>query len=288
MAAALPGIIGGVGGVLQGVGASRPRTSTSTQESQSSQTANLTGRQGKVDKALFKQILEYLKRGPEVSQSDRNFTRGQINDQYEAMDDRLASHYAGSGFEGSGKEGAGFRSNELDRLRTTQDAESGLRSQAQNRFMQMIQSAFQFNTPRSFNSTQSGTSTSTMPGQSGLGMFGQGLGDLSSLLFMRNMGAFGGGAPSFSPSQIGGIQAGMSHGYPCHIAMELYGASDWRTLYLRSHLLARAETSVKWALAVALYKATGKALARVIRKSERARGMFRLMFDRLLQNAISA
>lgn len=135
MATALPSIIGGVGGVASAIGGSRPRTGSSSYERNESSTAHLAPNQKKLSKGLFKIIQEYIKRGPEVRQSDRNFMRGQINDQYAAMDDNLEAQMAARGFSGSGKEGAGFRSNELDRIRTTATGESSLRSEAWNRFM---------------------------------------------------------------------------------------------------------------------------------------------------------
>lgn len=270
MASALPWVVGGLGGVAKAFGASKPKTSTSTTESRGTQTAELDPKQRKVNKALFRQILDAIRQGPTVSQSDRNTARGQINDSYDAGAERLTSNLAARGFGNSGKMGAGFRDMEIDRQNAFQTTEAGLRGEAQNRFMQMLQAAFQFNSPRTFSQESQSTTQGSMSGTPFMSSLGGGLSDLSSLLFLKNMGGFA-GSPGF-----------------CWISEELYGAHDWRVTLLRSHLVGRARESRLAAVGLLLYAATGKLVARIIRRSQTARRACKQLFDRMVADALAA
>lgn len=269
MASAIPWAVSGLGGVLSGIGASKPKTSTSTYNNTSTQEANLTGRQSKVDKAFFKQLLAALNLGPQVSQSDRNVARGQINDTYDGATNNMEASLAARGYGDSGKVGTGFRDLSVERAKGFQNAEATLRDQSQNRFRQMIQAALQYMTPRSFTNTSSGTSTGTAPGMSPYSAFGSGASDLSSMLFLKQMGGLGAAAPW------------------CWIAVELYG-DDWRTLLVRSHLMKRSRSSSLWAVAVGVYALTGRYIARLIRWNRPMRRIFQAMFDQILNHALNA
>lgn len=274
-AAALP-LLSGIGGIFQGIGASKPKTSTSTSESTSTQDANLSSKQKKVNKALFQQIIEAIKQGPNVSQSDRNTARGQINDTYNAGDDATVNSLVARGYGDSGKVGASLKSNEMQRNNAFQGAEATLRDQAWQKFMSMISAGFQFDQPRSFTSTSSGTQTGTQSGTPWQSSVGGGIGDLSSYLQLQKlMGAGGGGAGGFGLGSI------------CHIAHALYG-EDWRVLAVRGYLLERARGSWLWLAGVALYALTGRHVARLIRWNRPTRRVFQVIFDRLAVKAIAA
>lgn len=154
-----------------------------TQESKgtSTQEGTLDKKQQKVNKALFDQILAAITQGPEVSQSDRNLARGQINDSYDATGKNLESTLAARGFSGpTGKIGQGYGNLAIARNKAFASTESDLRSQAMQRFQQMIGNAFAFDQPRSYTTTSSGTNVNTQPGPSIfdriLSYAGQGLG----------------------------------------------------------------------------------------------------------------
>jgi hypothetical protein len=248
MGAAAP-IIGGLGGLFSAIGGGKSKKSESTSqfEQTSNTEANLNPKQQKVNKALFAKILEAIQLGPQVSQSDRNTARGQINDTYDATSTNLAANMAARGLSG-GKVGGAMRSNAINRANAFQSTEANLRDQAQNKFMQMIQAAFQFNTPRSTTTTSSGTQsgTNTQPGTPWQSYAGAGLGDFSSYLYGRQMGAYPGG---------GGI---------CWVSEELFGVDDWRTMLLRHRLLGLARVSLKWKVIVGIYRLTGRHVARLI------------------------
>ncbi len=292
MAAAIPMAASGIGALFSGIGASKKKTAESTSQfSQSgTQDANLDKNQKKVNKALFAKILEAIQMGPNVSQSDRNTMRGQMNDTYDATNTNIAANMAARGFSG-GKVGGAFRSNALDRAKGFQTGEATLRDQASNRFQQMIQNAFAFLTPRSFSSTSQGTSsgTNTMPGTPWQSSVGSGLGDLSSVLYARNMGAFGGGGFGNAGRFGGGYEgANQGSGEGCAVAIELYGPVDWRTFAVRSYIGKQAGRSLTVALLASIYLITGRHLARWIRWHQPSRRLALTLFNGLLRKALNA
>lgn len=270
MASAIPWAASGIGGLLSSIGRAKGQTSSSSSESTGTQEANLSGKQRKVNKALFQQILEALKMGPQVSQADRNVARGQINDTYNGATTNLESNLAARGFGESGKFGAGLRDMSIARAKAFQNTEATLRDQAQNRFMQMLQAGFQFDQPRSFTSSSSGTQTGTQGGTPWQSSLGGGLGDLSSLLFLKQMGGLGAAAPY------------------CWVARAVYGENDWRALAVMSWLARRARRAWRWRVVTTAYRLTGRQIARGVRKSDALRGMFKRLFDRVIAAALSA
>ncbi len=293
MAAALPFAASGLGALFSGIGASKPKTQTSTTESSQSgtQDALLDKKQKKVNAAIFEKILAAIGLGPQVSQSDKNTTRGQINDTYDSAGDNLEATAAARGFGNSGVTNRGFRNLSVDRAKSLQSNDATLRDQAQNRFMQMLQAGFQFLTPRSFSSTSQGTSQSTgsMSGTPWQSSLGGGLGDLSGALWARQMGAFGGSSGSGGGGGDGGSLGGFG-GVPiryCWIAVELYGETDWRTFMLRRWLTLKAKDSWRWALAVSVYARTGRSLARWIHWHQPSHRVAKQLFDALAVRAMA-
>jgi hypothetical protein len=281
MAAAIPSALSGIGAIFQGIGRSKPQTSTSTSQSTSTQEAKLTGKQRKVNKSIFEQIIDVIRQGPTVSQSDRNTARSQINQNYDSANDNLEASLVARGYGDSGKVGQGFRDNSIQRNNAFQSAEAGLRNSAWDRFMQAVQAGFQFDQPRSFTNTSSGTQTGTVPGASPWSTIGSGVSDLSSMLFMNGMMGKSSNPLGSSPFPWIGRQP------ICAIAAELYGASNWQTFVARAWLLERAASSRKWAVIVKAYQNTGPALALVIRKSNVARKVFQYLFSKILCASIS-
>lgn len=277
-AAAIPLATSGIGAIFQGIGAGKSRTATSTYDNKSEQSANLTGKQRRLDKNLFQQILEQLKLGPQVSQSDRNTARTQINNTYDASLDNIDANLASRGYSGGGKTGAATRDLAIERAKGFQSSEATLRDQALQRFQQMIQNAFQYNTPRSFTNSSTGTQTGTQPGTPWQSSVGGGIGDLSSYLWMRNLqGGAGGGA---NPNA-------WAYGM-CWISEELYGPDDFRVGLLRCWLSQRSRESIAWFGFVALYKLTGRNIVKLLRRSERATRHARKCFDLLVLRAMVA
>jgi hypothetical protein len=290
MAAALPIIGSVVSGVMGAVGGSKGKTSTSTQTTNQSgrQDALLDPKQKKINKNLFQQILAALKLGPQVSQSDRNTARGQINDTYDATGQNLQANMAARGMGGGGTEGRAMRSTAIDRAKGFQGAEATLRDQAQNRFQQMISNAFQFNQPRSF--TNEGTSTTTgsqtMPGQSPWSSIGQGVGDLSSLMFMRNMQNQQQQQSPWVDSSSGYTSTGGP--LPCWIARAIYGEQSIEAMITRVWLLESARLSFVWFCVLRIYQLFGRPTAWFVRRSETLKKLFRPIFNWVLKEAMNA
>lgn len=275
--AAIPIATSALGGIFSGIGASKPRTSTSTSESRSTQEGVLDNKQSKVMKAMFQQILAALKLGPNVAQSDRNTARSQINQNFDTGAAGLEANLAARGMSGGGKTGTGLRDLGLDRLKAQQSSEAILRDQATQKFLQMLGIGQSFITPRTINTTSSGTQTGTASGTPWQSSVGGGVSDLGSFLYLQKiLGGAGGGA--FNAAGTGNSLGG---GYACRIAMELWGANDYRVKILREWLLKQAEQSWQWAIGVGIYKQTGRAVARLIRA-----GILRGSFERLFGNLV--
>ena len=181
MASAIPMALSGLGGIFSGIGASKPQTSTSKFDQTSTQ--NLDPKQTKLNKALFQQLIQLIRQGPNVSQADKDTTYGAINQNFDAAGKNLEATLAARGFGNSGKLGQGYRSLDIDRAKARQSGLATLQDQAVNRFQQWIQDAFQFDVPRS--TTSSGTSTTTGSGVPWQSSVGAGLGDAASLAYLR-------------------------------------------------------------------------------------------------------
>lgn len=288
MAAAAP-IIGAIGGAFSGKGASRPRTTTQSFNQSSTSTAQLDRKQRKVNKNLFRQILDALKLGPNVAQHERNLARGQINATSKAGQDALEANLTARGYGDSGKMAGAFRSNELERARNTQNAEAVLRQQATQRFWQgIVPAAFQFNTPRTTTTESSGTSTGSQSGVPWQSSVGGGLGDLASFMFMRNLTGGGGGGSYYGGSPLPNLGAAIGNSqipFPCMLAQELYG--DWRVPLVQAWLLRQAAVSLRWRVIVIAYSLTGRRLVSFVRRSVHVRRWFRGLFDRAVQKALT-
>lgn len=279
MASAIPAAIGGVADIFSGFGASKGQKSSSSFNQSSDQEANLDAKQKKTNKSIFQQLLQYIRRGPTVQQSDRDTARSQINRDFNAANENIAANLSASGFGNSGKMGAGIRSTNLERQKAFQGAESSLRSQSWQRFMQMLGMGMSFDTPRSFTSTSSGTSTSTGPGMPWQSAVGQGLGDVSSYMWARNlMAPQGGGSTGWNFGADPSI---------CWVAAALYGWGDTRMLLARAYLLEREREGGLWRVGVKFYRWSGPVLAPVVRRVPVLRHLARRLFDRIVIQAIN-
>lgn len=161
----------------------KPSEVKTKQESKGSSTQKgvLDKNQEALNQSLFDKIIEAIGRGPEVSQSDRNVARGQINDTYDATGKQLESNLAARGFSTpGGKLGKSYGDLAIARNKAFASTESDLKSQAMQRFQQMISNAFQFDQPRQYDTNTTGSQVNTQPGPSIfdriLGYAGQGLG----------------------------------------------------------------------------------------------------------------
>lgn len=280
----IPALMSGAGAIFSGIGKSKDRTATGTQNQMSTNTAELDPKQTRMNRQLFNQIIEALKMGPQLSESDRNVARKQTNDSFDAANANLESNLAARGYGESGKMGTGFRNNSIARANSFQTTEAVLRDQAQSRWQQIIQNAFRFTMPRSSTSTGSGTSTQTQPGTPWQESLGGGFSDLASLLFMNQMnggGLFGGGNPFGGGSGAAAWGAAKN----CWIAQELYG--DWRVLLVRSHIARRAQKSWLWFAFAKLYSLFGQQIAEMIRTDMAMRRVFKRLFDRLVLKAMA-
>lgn len=286
MASAIPAAISGIGGIFQGIGASKPKTSTSTFDSSGTQTAELDPKQRKINKSIFQQLLKYIQAGPTVQQADRNTQRAQINQGFNAANTNLEANLAARGMSSGGKYGAGVNDNLLERQKQTQAGEAGLQRDAWSKFMQMLGFGQAFDQPRTFTTQQSGTQTGSQSGMPWQSAVGGGLSDLSSYLYLRNMNNMGGG----SGGSGGGINFPMIPGYSgyCAVAIELWGAWDTRTMLVRCYLKAQAARSLKWRAGVAVYRLTGRHIARLIRWNRPLRRACEKLFAGLAVRALNS
>lgn len=290
MASALPWAASALGGIFSGIGRSKPQSQTSTSNSTSTSEAVLGGKQKKINKAIFQQLLDLIKQGPTVSQADRNTMRSQTNQAYNSANTNLEANLAARGYASGGKLGAGIRDNSLERAKATQSGEAGLTRDAWSKFMQAIGAGFQFDQPRETTTTSQGTQTSTGSGVPWQSTVGSGFGDLSSMLFAKNMGLFGGGGgsslPIAGPSNMSDLWK-LQPGYGCKVAAELYGPLDWRFFVARAEVFKLARKKRRYAFIVWLYVITGPVLAFVVRKNRTARGMAERIFSGILRGALN-
>lgn len=204
----LPLIIGGIGSVLGGIGASQPKTSQSTQTSDTTNLSeNIFGRrQRMLQKQIGDLLMGMLSQGPQVSQAERDMGRTNINNTWQGLSKNLESALTSRGFGDSGKMGAGFKGLEIGRANAFQGLESQLRQEAQARFERMLSAAQQYSTlPRKVLTTghTDASGTQTLPGQSLLSGLGSGIGDIGSLLLLKSL--LGGGQGfGGNPLSIGG------------------------------------------------------------------------------------
>jgi len=192
----LPAIIGAAtsigGGLLQN--SKSGRTSTSDFSRSGSTEGILTPRQHRLEKLDLNTLMDLISQGPNVMQSDRNLMRTQTNQTYNAIAPRLESSLVSRGFGNSGKLGAGFKGLDIARSNQIQAGEAGLRQEAMQRFLSTLGLSHQFLTPRTVNTTETGTGSATGPSQLGNIIGGSGFA-LSQ--FLKNLLA-GGGSGDFS------------------------------------------------------------------------------------------
>lgn len=267
MAAALPFATSGISALLGGIGATKGTKSTYDQKSSSTQEGVLQGKQNKVNKLIGANLMDWLKLGPNVSQGDRDTMRGQVNDQADAATERVSADAAARGMSNSGTKGRSFKDIQLARTKSFQTGEANLQSQAMQRFMQAMGIGLQYDQPRQFNSSSTSSGTQVGGQQSPFSAAGSGLGDLSSLLFMRNMGAL-------SP-------------VACWIAEEVYGRNDWRVTLVRNFLAGKARRSLRWLALLSLYQIFGRFVAAVVRRSSVLRVGFKWLFDQVVFSTVS-
>lgn len=220
----LPLIIGGVGSLLGGIGASQPKTSQSTQTSDTTNLSeNIFGRRQRLlQKQIGDLLMGILSQGPTVSQAERDMGRTTINNTWQGLSKNLESAMTSRGFGDSGKMGAGFKGLEIGRANAFQNLESQLRQEAQARFERMLSAAQQYSTlPRKVLTTghAEGTGTQTQPGQSllsGLGGLGS---DIGSMLLLRSLL---GGGQGFNAAGTGGV-GGIGYSIPGDVLSGLQG-----------------------------------------------------------------
>ena len=196
----IPLIIGAVGAVAKGIGGAGSKTGSSTSQTDSSFTnsGDLTKQQKALMKQLFGALSGALEQGPNVPQFARNTARAQINNTFDTIRPRLESSLTARGFGQSGNLGAGFKDLEYQRAKAFQGSEADLRTEAQNRYMQMLGLSQGFIKPYNFSGTssQTGSGTQTVPGTgllAGLGGAGQDIGGLLQLFQLLGGGGGGGG-----------------------------------------------------------------------------------------------
>lgn len=283
---AVPLALSAVSGILGGIGATQDKTGKSTIDKTTTEEALLGRKQNRINTQLFHTIMDALQLGPQVSQSDRNMARANINTAYQGAQRNLDAALASRGFGQSGKVGAGVRDLNLGRMKEFQTTEGRLRDEAQQRFQQMIQNAFQFDIPRTTTSHTTGTESVTVPGASPFSAAGSGFGDLASFLWMQRLFG-GGGGGGFGSSGPGG------YGFPgdpsiCWIAEELYGAADWRVVLIQRWLLWQSKQFILWSLFVQAYRMFGKITARLMRWNLIPQAAIRKAFDAMVLRAMNA
>ena len=202
-AAAIPLATSAIGGIFSGIGASKPRTSTSTYDNKSTQEGVLDPKQNKVMKAMFQQILAALRLGPNVAQGDRNTLRSQVNQNFDTGAAGIDANLAARGMGGGGQTGNELNKLQLGRLGAQQSGEAQLQNQAVQRFMQMLGIGQNFITPRTFNTSSSGTQTGSASGTPWQSSVGGGISDLGSYLYLRKLSQNQGGGP-FNAAGTGG------------------------------------------------------------------------------------
>src|SRR5256885_1599885 len=89
IAAFLPQIMGGIGGIFSGIGAAKPRTSTASSNQTSTTTQELDPMQQRLSQKLWNHIMDAIKLGPQVSESDRNVARTQTNNSFDAANQNI-------------------------------------------------------------------------------------------------------------------------------------------------------------------------------------------------------
>jgi hypothetical protein len=154
----IPALIGAGGSLAGGLLGGPSSTSTS-----SSHPNWLPGQQDLMSQ-LFAQYVKALGMGPGVTQSDRNALMTQINNSYAGIKPNIEESLTQRGFGQSGKLGQGFQQVDEARVGAQQQGESGLQSQALQRWLALIGMGPSMGQP--FGGT---TSTSTGTQQPGLG-----------------------------------------------------------------------------------------------------------------------
>jgi len=136
-----------------------PSAFTNTGTSSGTTTANLNPMQNIMNSQLFQTILGALKRGPTVTQAQKDESATAINSQGNANAQNIEETLAGQGYGTSGKEGSNLESNAIATSNAKQAAYSNLEDQANKTWQQMIGNAFRFNTPLSTTTTGQTTNT---------------------------------------------------------------------------------------------------------------------------------
>ncbi len=298
MGAAVPFIpmaISAIGGLFKGKGDAQKQQSqqTSTTNQSSSNRAVLTGDQDRLYNTMMQRIMEMFSAGPKVSQADKNARRTSLNDMHNARVENASAHLSSRGYGNrTGQMGKAIKASNVEREKSFANLDSVLEGEAWDKYMGEMQMLLPLSAaPRQFD--QSGTSTSsgsyTQPGTSPWSSLGAGLGDLSSWLYLQGMGGRGNtaGLPTGS-SNMGSVLGSMPRPY-CYVAAELYGGwQDWRTQFIRTYLHTQAARSWRWAIALEVYKLTGRAVAWAIRHSATLRRPFKRLFDWVLARAFAA
>lgn len=170
------------------------RTQTSTQDyTRTGSTQGVLGKnQRQVNKAALDALLGLIQGGPNVRQADKSLLFTDINRARNSVIPRLQANFTSRGMGQSGALNKAYQENEYGRLTDRQSALAGLQSRAFQEWLQSIGLAHQFLTPRTVNTTEnfSGTSTGTSPSQGGniLGATGFALSE-----FLKNLLSGGGG-----------------------------------------------------------------------------------------------
>lgn len=274
-----PGVIAllGAGALAKGIGGSKSRTATQDSTTDQTQEGVRGPRQQRVFKQLGNALLDALNQGPTVSQSDRNAGRTNINNTWLGLGKNLESNLTARGFGESGKLGGQFKGLEIGRANAFQGLEAQLRNEAQSRFERMLGLSQQFVQPTTFHTTGTSSGSSTQPGQPFLSGFGSGIGDIGSLLLLKSL-LGGANAPGSSPLSNDAASQLGSGGFPCYVAVVLYGVHDSRIPTLRRWLAQHPRLK-------AVYNRYGYRVAQFAIRHKSARLPLRVIFDSLMMAA---
>lgn len=188
---------------MSGLFGSRPQTSTSTRETDTTSTTRgkRTKRQSNLFKEIIDQLAETINEGAGIRPEDLTDIRGQVKGTYGQIAPRLGNALRGRGLSTTGgkvsSSGSNLRGVDIARGNQMAASRSGLADLAQKRYAQTLGMALPFTRPTTTTSTSSGTETGsqTRPGPSLfdqiLGYAAQGLGIATSL-------------GAFSPAAVGG------------------------------------------------------------------------------------
>lgn len=169
----IPQIIGGASALFGSLKGNKASNRSSTQTQQSHRTGQtqgiLTEGQQALEDSILGNLLNWISNGPQVMQARKNELFGQINAAHNAAIPRLQADFSSRGMGQSGAFGQALRDNEFARAKDRGTGMASLQSQAMNDWMNMIGLGQRALTPRTINTTEDLTGTSTGTGPSDIG-----------------------------------------------------------------------------------------------------------------------